>query len=67
MCKRLDSIAAVSAAADRLTEACETALHGAPTDPAQATHAGVGRAVRNAYRNLAVTPADMALQLRKMK
>lgn len=66
MCERQDSIAALGAAADRLTETCDRALH-APPDPAQPVRGGVAKAIRTAIRELSPTPPDMALQLRKLK
>lgn len=67
MCERRDSIAAMSAAADRLAEACEARLKGGcPVDPAQPARSGISKALRTALRDVSVTPADMALQLRKL-
>lgn len=63
MCRRIDSIAAMSAAADRLTEACETALHS-PPPPAKNPFV---RVVHDAFRELTVTPPDMAVQLGRLR
>lgn len=67
MCKRQDSIAALGAAAEQLAATCEARLRGAPVDAAEPVRAGVSRSLRKAFRDLSITPPDMALDLRKMK
>lgn len=67
MCERRDSIVAMGDAADRLAEACEAQLKGVcPVDPAQPVRSGISKALRSAIREVSVTPAEMATQLRKL-
>ena len=61
MCKRIEAIEAQNRAADELTEAVEAALHGpVPNDP-------MSKVVHLAFRELSVTPTDMAVQLGRMR
>lgn len=63
MCERLESIRAVSAAADGLLLACMTQeqVKFDQTPP------GISRALRRAYKTSLITPLDMIDQLRKLK
>lgn len=71
MSDRLNSIRAMRAAANRLTESCEAALRGPPrsftVDGTRPEHAGTVRALRTALRELGTTPGDMAATLRRAK
>lgn len=70
MCKWRDSVAAVDAAADRLSQACEIAIRERPVPNgarSRPEHSGTVKAVRSAIRDVSVTPIDMATQLKKMK
>lgn len=70
MCKWRDSVAAVDAAADRLTQACEIAIRERPVPSgprSRSEHSGTVKAMRSAIRDVSVTPIDMAAQLGKIK
>jgi hypothetical protein len=62
------SIAALGAAADRLTAACEDAMQRSPTsfDPKAPARTGVIRSLRDTFRLSAITPPDMAAQLKRL-
>jgi hypothetical protein len=67
MCRRLDSITAMSAAANQLSETCDALLHGAPVDHRNPVRTGIRQAIRKTFRELQTTPADMAVSLKRMK
>lgn len=62
MCKRIESIDALSEAALKLEEACEIALHRPPPRMKNP----FARVVHDAFRELPITPPDMAVQLSKI-